>query len=310
LILIISCYIVSFMKELKIVTHSGRFHADESFGVAALRIFFENKGIRPRIYRTRDEKVIREGDIVLDVGGVYNQAENRFDHHQEGGAGRRQNNIPYAAFGLVWKRYGEELAGSKEAANLIDEKLVEQIDSYDNGEVLFTPISKDIQPYLMNDVVSAYLPTWKEKDDSEAFDEAFNKAVAVARELLEREIKRAKDKLEASHFVREAYEKTKDKRVLVLDQSYPWREVADTLPELLFVIHPEDSKWHVLAVRKSVSGFENRKSFPASWAGKRDVELAAVSGVPDAVFCHNKLFIAVAKSKEGAIVLARRAIGS
>jgi uncharacterized UPF0160 family protein len=37
-------------------------------------------------------------------------------------------------------------------------------------------------------------------------------------------------------------------------------------------------------------------------------ELAQVTGVADAVFCHNKLFMAVAKSKEGAIKLAELAL--
>jgi uncharacterized UPF0160 family protein len=57
-----------------------------------------------------------------------------------------------------------------------------------------------------------------------------------------------------------------------------------------------------------VGTFDLRKSFPESWAGKVDGELAKASGVPDAVFCHNKRFIAVAKSRDGALALVKKAL--
>ena len=55
---------------------------------------------------------------------------------------------------------------------------------------------------------------------------------------------------------------------------------------------------------------ENRKDFPTFWGGLRDGELAKVSGIKDAVFCHTGLFLSVAKSKEGAIEMAKIAINS
>ena len=56
--------------------------------------------------------------------------------------------------------------------------------------------------------------------------------------------------------------------------------------------------------------FEDRMKLPAAWAGLRDEELAKVTGVPDAVFCHRALFLAVAKSKEGALALAKLALSN
>jgi uncharacterized UPF0160 family protein len=47
---------------------------------------------------------------------------------------------------------------------------------------------------------------------------------------------------------------------------------------------------------------------PSSWAGKNANELSEITGVTDVTFCHKGLFIAGAKSKEGAIKLARLAI--
>jgi uncharacterized UPF0160 family protein len=61
-------------------------------------------------------------------------------------------------------------------------------------------------------------------------------------------------------------------------------------------------------VRKDSKSFESKKYLPQEWAGKKDAELAEISGVPDATFCHNARFMAVAKSKEGAIDLAEKAL--
>jgi uncharacterized UPF0160 family protein len=50
--------------------------------------------------------------------------------------------------------------------------------------------------------------------------------------------------------------------------------------------------------------------FPESWGGKKGEELAKETGICDAIFCHNLRFIAVAKSKQGAIKLAKKAVSS
>jgi len=61
-------------------------------------------------------------------------------------------------------------------------------------------------------------------------------------------------------------------------------------------------------MRNNPMRYENRKNFPEAWAGKRDGELARATGVPDALFCHTNRFLAVAKTKEGALALAKLAI--
>jgi uncharacterized UPF0160 family protein len=54
--------------------------------------------------------------------------------------------------------------------------------------------------------------------------------------------------------------------------------------------------------------FDQRLPLPAAWAGLRDAELAAVSGVPDAVFVHMRRFVGAVRSREGALTMAQRAI--
>ena len=51
-----------------------------------------------------------------------------------------------------------------------------------------------------------------------------------------------------------------------------------------------------------------RADLPEAWAGLRDAELAAVTGVPDAGFCHNGRFIASARSYEGIRAMAALAL--
>ena len=94
---------------MKIVTHSGSFHQDELFAVAALKMIYPDA----EIIRTRDPKIIVSGDIVVDIGGISDPEKNRFDHHQDGGAGKRHNGMPYASFGLVWKKFGRQICGGR-----------------------------------------------------------------------------------------------------------------------------------------------------------------------------------------------------
>ena len=288
----------------KIVTHSGNFHTDEVFACAVLSLL--HKGA-VEIVRSRDGDVWATGDYVVDVGGEYNIPSGRFDHHQIGGAGVRDNGVPYSSFGLVWKEYGENLAGSVYAMTVIDRMVVQPVDAGDNGFETFG-VRGEVSPFILQDVVSSFRPVWnEERTEDEGFFEAYN----VAKRILEREIVRAQSEEEGKRHVEEAYIAAKDKRIIVLEDHYPWYEALGTKLEPLFVVKPdrgEGGKWKIEAVRSDIHSFKNRKNLPTSWAGKTGAELAEVSGVSDALFCHTKLFIAVAGSKEGAIKLAQVAV--
>ncbi len=293
---------MSFFNKNKIlVTHESTFHADDLFATATLSILL-NDNIE--IIRTRDSEAIKKADYVYDVGGIYDPLKNRFDHHQKGGAGARENGIPYAAFGLVWKTYGEKICGSKKVADRIDESLVQAIDAEDNGLNTYK-VEGVAGPYLIQGVINAFRPTWKE---SEEYDKQFFEILEFVKIFLKRKIKKTKDAVEAESFVIKAYQEAEDKRLIILDDQYPWRKTFMEYPEPLYVIVPKVDKWNVYTVSKESGSFENRKSLPETWAGLRDEELAKVTGVPDATFCHNGRFIAVSKSKEGAIALAKIAL--
>lgn len=297
-------------KEVTVVTHNGSFHTDDVFAVAAL--FLALPGVSLKVVRTRDPETIASADHVVDVGGVYDPAVRRFDHHQ-GTAGSRDDGVPYSSFGLVWKQYGESVCGSSRIAHAIDRKLVVSIDAADNGVETYAAIGDHLRPYTIHNVVDIFRPTWKEAHDPLSYDRGFMEAVALAKKIIEREIVFERDTQECEDKVEEAYRESDDKRIVVLDGAYPWEEILADKKEPLFVVSPDASgtNWKVKAVRNDPrSSFANRKDLPESWAGKRDAELSAVTGVPDAVFCHMKRFIAVAGSKEGAVRMARLAVES
>lgn len=61
-------------------THSGTFHCDEILAVYLLSQHpdFQNH----KVLRTRDQSLLDQCDIVVDVGSAFNPDKKRFDHHQ------------------------------------------------------------------------------------------------------------------------------------------------------------------------------------------------------------------------------------
>ncbi|MEY2671996.1 MAG: hypothetical protein RL687_413 [Candidatus Parcubacteria bacterium] len=291
-------------KKVIIVAHDGAFHADDIFACATLGLSLDAEGREYRIIRTREQNKIDFADFVVDVGGIYDAGQNRFDHHQELGAGARDNDIPYAAFGLVWKTYGEKISGSKEVSDTIEERLVQAIDANDNGIDLFS-LRTSVSPYFIQSMFYSFRPSYTEEQD---YDTPFLKLVDLAKEILIREIKKSGDTIKARDMVKRAYLNAEDKRIVTLDQAYPWGETISEYPNTIFVVYPKAGTWRVEGVRKNKDSFETRKPMPTKWAGKRDLELIKETGVKDAVFCHNGRWLVVAKSKEGALELANKAL--
>lgn len=113
------------MKNTKIITHNGVFHADEVFAVAILERFI---GGNTEIIRTRDKSIIEVAknnvnDFVIDVGEAYNADSNNFDHHQN-------SDLPSSA-GLIFDRFNNL---SKNAKKRLDVSLLSFIDAVDRNK--------------------------------------------------------------------------------------------------------------------------------------------------------------------------------
>jgi uncharacterized UPF0160 family protein len=109
--------------------------------------------------------------------------------------------------------------------------------------------------------------------------------------------------------VREAVAAAADPRIVVLPDNVPWKQVVVTeSPDALLVIYPKRRGYGVETVPAELGTFENRLDLPAEWAGLENEDLAKVTGVEDALFCHVKRFLTVARSREGAERLAALAL--
>ena len=287
------------MNDKTIATHNGNFHADDVFSIAALKSIFPSF----KLIRTRDLDVIAKADIVLDVGGEYDADRDRFDHHQRGGAGERENGIPYSSFGLIWQKYGLEICqGNQDVANAVDSGLVSTIDAIDCGHV--EGVYKGIS---LSQTIGMFNPTWQEDSN---FDSCFDDAVDFASRVLARFIASANGGISAKEIVAKAIENAEDPRVIVLEKYTPWKRTVHTLSEeALYVVYPSQTgQWRIQTVPVELGSFEDRKSLPKRWAGLSDKELKEVTGIDDAMFCHNGLFIAGAESFESTMKMASMAL--
>jgi uncharacterized UPF0160 family protein len=316
----------------RIATHSGSFHADDVFGVAVLAALFPAH----ELVRTRDNEEIARCDFAVDVGGAWDAARGRFDHHQRGFDGTRVRQedgatVPaegYASAGLVWKEYGvayvqqvaqsmgEVLADATQAriAQEIDASLVRYLDLVDTGAAMVAPGAVGLSSHL-----AALNSTWFEEQGLDAAGrgrlqmERFREAMAIVQRLLQRLVLRRIGQELAAGKVRSA-RRLLDGRVLHLAEGgMPWTAiVVQEMPQVLLVVYPESDEAgerHVLRTVPARDGsFDSRLDLPAAWAGLREQELAAVSGVADALFCHTNLFIAVARSLDGALRMAELAL--
>jgi uncharacterized UPF0160 family protein len=287
------------MNDKTIVTHNGNFHADDVFSIAALKTIYPSS----TLIRTRDLEVIAKADIVIDVGGEYDPEAGRFDHHQRGGAGKRENGIPYSSFGLIWRKYGVDICqGNQEVANAVDAGLVSSIDAIDCGHVegIYDGIS-------LSQTISMFNPTWQENSH---FDACFDEAVDFASRVLTRFIASANGGISAKTIVAKAIRNAQDPRVIVLDKYTPWKRTVHALADkALYIIYPSQTgQWRIQTVPIEPGSFEDRKPLPKEWAGLSDKTLQEVTGIDDAMFCHNGLFIAGAESFKSTMKMAAMAL--
>lgn len=315
------------MKKFVAVTHNGRFHADDVFAAAILKLLHADRIV---ITRTRAVAEINAADIVFDVGMVFDAERRRFDHHQEG-APHRSSGIPYSSAGLLWREFGHELLTKiafsnatkhqlDEAWEKLDRDLFLTIDKLDNG--IGAPMDGDIST-----LVAQINPTFLEGDH---FDISFIEAVEFAKAHLARFVAnlhaeiviapqhrarllahaRAESVAEAA--IKAAATATDDPRLIILERNLPFREAVFRigLDDLLYVISPSSTpgQWGLEAVPVDPTSFKSKRSLPASWAGLSPSELQEISGVKDALFAHRGLFFAAAGSREGALSLARLAL--
>ncbi len=292
--------------SIRAAVHNGDYHTDDIFAMAIANMWAMHRGYDIVMTRTRDESILKDCQIVMDIGGVYDPEHHRFDHHQSSFQTKRENGIPYASAGLVWKHYGIELCdGNQLVWEYIDSHIIQQIDAPDNGIFL----TKSNHPsgvfdLTLGGMVSLLKPTWRElQENPEIIADRFWEMVSYAKVFLGRVIVSSRDTLEGVQKVKNAYAQAADKRIIELDGDYSWEGILSDYSEPLYVLYRrKEGNYGVKCVRANgYQSFETRVSFPISWRGLSGDELVRVSGYPDAVFCHRDGFLCVVKTRESAL---------
>ena len=289
-------------KRLKIVTHNGRFHADEVFACMIVRYLFP-MGF---IVRTRDKEVIRTADVVIDVGREYDSSCGRFDHHQFKPADQLYGK---ASAGLVWDYFSEfflnRLIGRNvtEHLDLLEERVSRFITEIDYADIGLAETNKSIS---ITNLIGDMNVRW---DEHAHPDIRFMEAMDIMERFFISHIKTAWAEITADHVLATAEYLFNDV-VCVLSERVPWQMYLESKPSVVFIVFPIDTnKWRVQAVSSFIDGrLVARGEFPNQWADKQYDKLGKITGTTGTISCNRDRYIVDCMSRESAISIAQKAL--
>ena len=246
--------------KLKIGTHDGIFHADELFSIALVKWVWAGTCV-VEVIRTRDAGKLAECDQRIDVGGQYNPSTGDYDHHQD-------KNLP-SSFGLIYNQVVGQLSLDEYSepffAEFVDEinaaDLTGKFDSY--GGQIYKMIGK------FNNLSNQ--------------DVAFDRALNVAGQILETELRSAREKGKSE---REYGDRDITENNVAVFQNFSmiWKDKGHHD----FAVMPHPSGWQIVA---------------------RDTRVVtvpvAVSNVEGFIFWHKNGFMATFATKEAALEAAK-----
>lgn len=294
----------------QIITHNGKFHADEVFGVCVLKRLCPDA----EIVRTRDPEILedkKDGVLMVDVG------DGEYDHHGKNSP-VRPNGQPYSSAGLIWRDFGVVLLDQEARRILnvrlddeelckmrirIDRAFVKFIDLGDNGVMLnednggrttFSSIVSNMNARLYS---------------SETSDEAFHKALKFADMTLDALVASQLSSYHGRDTFHKLVEDQGNPEILIMETPVDWKSHVRLNHKVVYVVHPHaGGGWTVVCAPAVASERSLRKHLPTAWRGLRDYELEVVSGVQGATFCHQAGFTAATKTRSSAIALAMVAL--
>uniref|UniRef100_A0A8C1BJJ1 Uncharacterized protein n=1 Tax=Cyprinus carpio carpio TaxID=630221 RepID=A0A8C1BJJ1_CYPCA len=253
--------------KMKIGTHNGTFHCDEVLACFLLRQLPEYKDAE--ILRSRDASLLKQCDVVVDVGGEYDPSQQRYDHHQRSFVESFHSLCPekrwvtkLSSAGLIYLHFGrrvlEQLTQLKQDEPQLEvlydqmyQNFVEEVDAVDNG---ISQCDGEVDPSGEIVLLAQGGCPWKEH--------LF---------VLEKELK--------------------------VDVS------------IKFVLYSDQSgHWRVQCVPAGLNTFQNRLSLLEEWRGVRDEALSELSGIPGCIFVHASGFIGGNRTQEGALEMAKRTL--
>ena len=317
--------------KLNLYTHDGLFHADDVFATALLSLM------------TDEINVVRGNDtdlpenkadwIIYDIGG------GELDHHspenKEANGTHPGTNIPYAACGLVWKKYHKEILEAEDCPKnyingvyqKMENSLILGIDAEDNGfnptaDVLETMPNLNAEQkneiirnartsFSISQVIKDFNPNWN--SDMDYYD-AFMDAVSFAKDIILNRLDSIISSMDGRDYVLQHINYSAD-HIMILDEFVPWEGTLYSQSwnpkanEIWYVVYPAlRGGWNVqCALDDSHDRTSYRHPLPEEWYGLRHEELRKVSGIATASFCHVSGFLAGCESEEDALLMANTA---
>lgn len=282
------------------ITHDGVFHADDVLAAVILAKTFGE------LILCRTSKVpenINPNTIVFDIG------HGEYDHHQKGGNGSRRNGIPYAAAGLIWKKFGNNLVKNtfnpSFVWNYVDRTLIAGVDAKDNNAI--PRVNYPTQGTNLNTIIFQFNPSW---DSEKSFDEAFLEAFDFVEKAFDKTFELAKSTAKAEKLVEKKIESS-NSNIMILDTYLPCIDFINNstnskAANIEFIIYPSRNIYTVLCVPRPKTKIL-KCPLPMSWRGLEREELQKETGIDTATFCHPEGFICGAEKLEDAIKLCKTA---
>jgi uncharacterized UPF0160 family protein len=325
---------LSHKNNQKIIgTHSGSFHADEV--LACVMSKYTTPFRDSWIIRSRNLDILKEADIVCDVGAVFDPNTNRFDHHMKEFTEvfEDEKKIKMSSAGLVYKYWGKNVIENLLKEWSIWEKneqymeaiyknlynnFICYVDANDNG---ISRYPDDIKPKYSNNTsyhhrIGRLNPEWTEENIDQSV--RFKLAMDVAEEEFTAQLKTiVKSYIPSLDIVKEAIDNRKtfheSGKIIFLSKCCPWKEHLYNLEtelnipgEIEYVIYGDGNEGfrvQTVPISPGAFGFRGRGLYH-KWRGLQPGDLVKESGINDIVFVHSSGFIGGAKSLESAIKMA------
>jgi len=277
-------------RERTVGTHDGSFHADEVTACALLLLF--GCVDRDKIIRTRDLAKLATCEYVCDVGGIYDPAQKRFDHHQVDYQGS------FSSAGMVLSYLHDQQVLTVAAYDFFNQTLILGVDAHDNGHDLQI---KGVTTYSM--IIANFTPLFQDASAEEQ-NHAFEEALNFANSHLNRLWDRYQYTFSCREIVKEAM--AQESSCLMFDKAIPWMDSFFELGGLAhpahYMIMPSGTHWKLRGIPPSLDDrMRVRSPLPEKWAGLMGDDLKKATGISGAIFCHKGRFISVWETREDAL---------
>lgn len=268
------------IDKADLICHGGKFHADDVFSTVFLCHYFDSPLTICRVNKISSE--INQKAIIYDIG------LGKFDHHQKGGNGCRENGIPYASFGLLWKEFGMSFSEklSDDSAYFFEkfDHFAEGIDAYDNG--LFHDLH--VPTLNISNCITLFNPNWDSTEDN-ASDSAFGEAVNFADLIFCKEIKNILSLCNARKELSKQIMVVSD-NTLFLKKYIPFSVLPNLNESVKFIVFPSLRGGYNLQI------VDRKLQFSRNLSGLSGLELQAATRIKTGTFIHSNGYLAGAET--------------